>query len=78
MSGAEKSEIISFILGSGSKEVLLDSLGQEKFVEVFTHIQHAYITGVDSGLIFTAALAALGALLALFFVKGKVSQNNVE
>lgn len=29
--------------------MLSDSLGQEKFVEVFTHIHHAYITGIDAG-----------------------------
>ncbi|MCZ6527983.1 MAG: hypothetical protein O6702_04550 [Candidatus Dadabacteria bacterium] len=78
MSQTERSEIINFILGSGSKQVLSDSLGQEKFVEVFTHIHHAYITGIDAGLAFAALFVAVGALLALFFVKGKVSQNNID
>jgi len=77
VSQTERSEIISFLLGSGSKQVLSDSLGQEKFVEIFTHIHHAYITGVDTGLAFAASFVAVGALLALFFVKGKVSQNNI-
>ncbi|MEE9176090.1 MAG: MFS transporter [Thermodesulfobacteriota bacterium] len=78
VSQTERSEIINFILGSGSKQVLSDSLGQEKFVEVFTYIHHAYITGVNTGLAFAALFVAVGALLALFFVKGKVSQNNID
>ena len=77
-SNAEQSEIISFIVGSGTKQQITNSLGLEKFNEVITHIHHAYITGVSGGLIFTAALASVGAFLAVFFVKGKVSQNNVE
>jgi len=49
-----------------------------KIVEVFTYIHHAYITGVNTGLAFAALFVAVGALLALFFVKGKVSQNNID
>jgi len=76
LSKTELSEITNFIIGSTSSQTLLDSLGQQEYDTVFAHIHHAYVTGVNSGLIFTAALAAIGALLALFFVNGKVNKEN--
>ncbi len=73
---AQKSQIIDFVIGSGTKQSVLASLGQEKFIEIFSHIHHAYVTGVSGGLIFTAILSGLGALLAILFVKSKVAQSN--
>jgi len=76
LSKAELSEIINFIVGSGSSQKILDSLGQQEYNNVFTHIHHAYITGVSGGLIFTAVFSGLGAVLAILFIKGKVSKEN--
>jgi len=69
ISDTERSEIISFIIGSESKDALVNSLGQEKFSDVFSHIHHAYVTGVYSRLIFTAAFAAIGAYWPYFLLR---------
>jgi MFS family permease len=76
LSNTEISEIINFITGSGSSQQILDSLGQQDYNTVFSHIHHAYVTGVSGGLIFTAALSALGAILAMIFVRGRVPELN--
>ena len=76
LSEAQKSQIVDFVIGSGNKQSILDSLGQEQFTEIFSHVHHAYITGVSGGLIFTAILSGIGALLAILFVKDKVAQSN--
>ena len=75
LSNADISEIINFIVGSGSSKAILDSLGQQKYETVFAHIEHAYITGVSGGLIFTSILSSIGALLAILFIKDKVIQS---
>lgn len=71
ISKSELSEITNFVVGSGSSQKILDSLGQQKYETVFAHIEHAYITGVSGGLIFTAVFSAIGAILAILFVKSK-------
>lgn len=68
------SEITDFIIGSGSAQKILESLGQQEFSTVFSHMKHAYITGVSGGLIFTSILSGLGAILAIIFVRNKVSK----
>ena len=76
ISQTQKSQIVDFVIGSGTKQSVLDSLGQEKFTEIFSHVHHAYVTGVSGGLIFTVVLSGLGALLAILYVKSKVAQSN--
>ena len=76
ISQSQKSQIVDFVIGSGTKQSMLDSLGQEKFTEIFSHVHHAYVSGVSGGLIFTAILSGLGALLAILFVKSKVAESN--
>ncbi len=76
LSSSELTEIVNFVIGSGTSQQILESLGQQEYNTVFSHIHHAYVTGVSGGLIFTAAFSGLGALLAILFVKGKVSKEN--
>jgi len=75
LSQAELSEIINFITGSGSSQNILSSLGQQEYNTVFSHIHYAYVTGVSGGLIFTAILSSLGAILAIMFIKDKVATS---
>ncbi len=63
-------------MGSVTKQSVLDSLGQQNYSEIFSHLHHAYITGLSGGFIFTSVLSGLGALLAIFFVKNKVLPSN--
>lgn len=74
LSKPDLDEITDFIVGSGSAQKILESLGQQEFNTVFSHIEHAYITGVSGGLIFTSILSAIGAALAILFVRSKVSR----
>ncbi len=78
LSKAELSEITNFVVGSGSSQKILDALGQQEYNTVFSHIQHAYVTGVSGGLIFTAVLASIGAVLAILFIKSKVDNSQVS
>ncbi|GJM16559.1 MAG: MFS transporter [Thermodesulfobacteriota bacterium] len=78
ISKSELSEITNFVVGSGSSQEILDSLGQQKFDTVFAHVEHAYITGVSGGLIFTAILSSIGAVLAILFIKSKVDNSPVS
>lgn len=73
ISKSELSEITNFVVGSGSSQKILDTLGQQEYNTVFSHIQQAYITGVSGGLIFTAILSGIGAILAIIFIKDKVA-----
>jgi len=75
LSKAELSEITNFVVGSGSSQKILDALGQQEYNTIFGHIQHAYITGVSGGLIFTATLSSIGAVLAILFIKSKASNH---
>ncbi len=77
LSQAELNEIVNFVIGSGTSQTILDSLGSEKYNTVIQYIHHAYVTGVSGGLIFTAVLAGLGALLAILFVKDKVTSTDI-
>ena len=70
-----KSDVLDFILGSAGKEKLISDFGQEKFVELLPHIQHAYTTGIKMGLWFGALLALAGAILAILFVSSKKAQS---
>lgn len=76
LSDAELRQISDFITGSGTNSALEQTLGADRFQSLYTHIHHAYISGVDSGLYFTAAFAALGALLALLFVRMNARASN--
>jgi len=74
LSKPDLAEITDFIIGSGSSQKILESLGQQDFSTVYRHMKHAYVTGVSGGLIFTSALSALGAILAILFVRKKLSK----
>ena len=74
LSKTDLADITNFIIGSGSAQKILESLGQQEFGTVSSHMKHAYITGVSSGLIFTSILSAIGAALAILFVRSKVSK----
>lgn len=76
LSESQKSQIVDFVVGSGTKQTVLDSLGQEKFTEIISQVHHAYVTGVGGGLIFTAIFSGVGALLAIIFIKSKAAQSN--
>ncbi len=76
LSNTELSEVVNFVIGSGSSKSILNSLGQQEYNTVFNHIHHAYVTGVSSGLIFTAIFCGLGALLTILFVKNKGAHSN--
>jgi len=78
LSNTELAEVVNFVIGSGSSQKILDALGQQKYNTVFSHIQHAYVTGVSGGLIFTAVLASIGAVLAILFVKSKAGNSQVS
>lgn len=77
ISKTELAEITNFIVGSGSSQQILESLGQQKFNSVFSHIEQAYITGVSGGLIFTVILSSIGAVLAILFVRSKDTPDQV-
>lgn len=74
LSKTDLADITNFIIGSGSAQKILESLGQQEFGTVFSHMKHAYITGVSSRLIFTSILSSIGAALAILFVRSKVSK----
>ena len=76
LSNTELSEVVNFVIGSGSSQTILNSLGQQEYNTVFNHIHHAYVTGVSSGLVFTAIFCGLGALLTILFVKNKGALSN--
>ncbi len=61
-----KADILNFMLGSGSRQTLIDDFGQTAFRDIYPHIQHAYITGLKFGLCFAVLVVASGAVLALF------------
>lgn len=63
-----RADLLNFILGSGTREVLIRDLGQAHLNELFIHVQHAFVSGLQQGLGFAAAVVALGAVVTLFFV----------
>ena len=71
-----KSDILGFVLGSAGKEKLVSDFGQAKFDELLPYIHHAYVTGIKTGLLFGAALALAGAVLAILFVRSGKSTPN--
>lgn len=75
LSRTDVSNIVDFIVGSGSRESLLSSVGQQGYDKIFGRIEHAYITGVSGALIFTAVLAGFGAVLSILFMRGKAVEN---
>lgn len=78
ISKPELSEVTNFVVGSGSSQKILDSLGQKEYDIVFPHIERAYITGVTGGLIFTAVLCSIGAILAIVFIKSNTINKSMS
>lgn len=75
LSEVQQSHVVSFILGSGSKETLIDSIGAQGLEQVFPHIRHAFVAGIEKGLGFAAVLVILGAVLTIFATSGKFKRN---
>lgn len=75
LSKSQLAEVTDFVVASGTSQNLISSLGSERYSEIIGHIQHSYVTGVGGGLIFTAVLSSIGALLAIMFVKSKLAEN---
>lgn len=71
-----KSDVLDFILGGAGKEKLVSDFGQAKLDELLPFIHHAYVTGIKSGLLFGAALALAGAILAILFVRSGKSNSS--
>ncbi|MEQ9620191.1 MAG: MFS transporter [Deltaproteobacteria bacterium] len=71
LSDSQQADVTGFILGSESKKALLDGLGAEEFQQVLTHIHHAFVTGIETGLGFAAFLVATGAVLCFFAISDK-------
>lgn len=61
-----QSGILIFMLGSGSKQTLLNDFGQATFNDFYRHIYSAYISGLNYGLGFAAIVVAIGAVLTFF------------
>lgn len=72
---AQQSHVIGFILGSGSKESLITSIGTQKLEHVFPHIHHAFVTGIEKGLGFAAVLVILGAVLTILATSAKLKSG---
>lgn len=68
---AHKADILNFMLGSGSRQTLIDDFGQAALKGLYTHIYHAYIEGLKYGLGFAVLIIAAGAVLALFIGRTK-------
>lgn len=71
LTDSQQSDVIGFILGSGSKKALLDELGTDEIQQVLAHIHHAFVTGIETGLGFAAFLVAIGAVLCIFAISNK-------
>jgi len=66
LSEEQQADILSFMLGSGSRQTLLDEFGQAAFNDLYHHIYSAYVSGLKYGLGFAAAVVAAGAVLTFF------------
>jgi len=75
LTGAQKSDLLDFILGSGSRERLVSELGPDKLNTVFSHVRESFVTGLQEGLGFAAVILALGAVFTLIFIEGKKRSN---
>jgi EmrB/QacA subfamily drug resistance transporter len=66
LSEKHQTDILNFMIGSGSKQALLDDLGQAAFNDTFHHVYNAYTSGIKYGLGFAAFFVAIGAVLTFF------------
>jgi EmrB/QacA subfamily drug resistance transporter len=66
LSEQHQADLLSFMLGSGSKQTLISDFGQSAFNDLYQHILHAYITGLKYGLGFAVIVVAVGAVLPVF------------
>ena len=71
-----ESDVMNFILGSAGKQKLLSDFGQDKFEQLLPYIHQAYVSGIESGLVFASALALVGAVLAILFVRSDKSHSS--
>lgn len=71
LTGSQKADLLDFILGSGSRERLVNELGPDRVNTVFLHVRESFVTGLQEGLGFAAAVLALGAVLTLIFIEGR-------
>lgn len=72
---AEHAAILTAMLGSSSLETMLNGFDNSTIQQIAPHIQHAFVMGIKIGLGFAAALAAVGAIVTLFVVDAKSSQQ---
>ncbi len=73
LSEKHQEDILSFMLGSGSRQTLLDDFGQAVFNDLYHHIYSAYVSGLKYGLGFAAAVVAIGAVLTFFVGERKAA-----
>jgi EmrB/QacA subfamily drug resistance transporter len=66
LSERHQTDILGFMLGSGSKRTLIGDFGQSTFNDLYQHILHAYISGLKYGLGFAIIVVAVGAVLPVF------------
>jgi hypothetical protein len=71
LTGSQKADLLDFILGSGSRERLVNELGPDRVNTVFLHVRESFVTGLQEGLGFAAVVLALGAVLTLIFIEGR-------
>lgn len=71
LTGGQKADLLDFILGSGSRETLVNELGPDKVNTLFLHVRESFVSGLQEGLGFAAAVVALGAVVTLIFIDGK-------
>lgn len=69
--GPHMSDIINFVLGSGSRQTLASALGEAKLNELLPYIHHAYVTGLEKGLGFAAVVVVAGAVLTLLLIEDR-------
>jgi EmrB/QacA subfamily drug resistance transporter len=73
LTGPQKADLLDFILGSGSREALVNELGPDKVNTVFLHVRESFVSGLQEGLGFATVVLVVGAVLTLIFIEGKKS-----
>jgi EmrB/QacA subfamily drug resistance transporter len=73
LSEQHQTDLLNFMLGSGSKQTLINDFGHATFNDFYGHIIHAYIVGLKYGLGFTVIVVAVGAVLPFFIGRSKTS-----
>jgi len=71
LTGSQKADLLDFILGSGTREKLVNELGADRVNTVFLHVRESFVSGLQEGLGVATVVLALGAILTLIFIEGK-------